>query len=72
MNIIKIGNLNFTRKGILIIAIGVFCTGVLLGASILLTTKSESNYLILLFLLLNIPIWYFFKPKLKREITQSS
>ena len=72
MNIIKIGNLNFTRKGILIIAFGVFCTGVLLGASILLTTKSESNYLILLFLLLNVPIWYFLKPKLKREITQTS
>ncbi|MFD1293838.1 hypothetical protein ACFQ5N_08330 [Lutibacter holmesii] len=71
MKTFKIGNLILTKKGILIIALGFFCTGVLLGASILLSTKSESNLRILLFLILNIPIWIYLFPKIEREITRT-
>ena len=70
MKTIKIGNLILTAKGILIIALGFFCTGVLLGASILLSAKSESNFRILIFLILNIPLWIFLLPKIEREITK--
>ena len=70
MKTFKICNLIFTKKGVLIIAFGLFCTGILLGTFIALSLKNESNFNIPLFLIFNIPIWYFLKPKLKSEITE--
>jgi hypothetical protein len=70
MKTFKIGNLIFTKKGVFKIAFGFFCTGILLGAFITLSLKNESNFNIPLFLIFNIPIWYFLKPKIKSEITE--
>jgi len=64
----KIGNLILTRKGIYTIAFGFFCTGILLGAFIANSVKTESNFNIPIFLLFNIPIWLFLIPKIKKEI----
>ena len=70
MNSITIGKLTFSKKAIMTIIFGLFCTGIILGAFIALSIDTESNFNILLYLLFNIPIWILLLPKLKKEIIE--
>ena len=70
MKLLTIGKLVFSKKAILTICFGAFCFGIILGAFIMHSIKTESNFNILLFSLFNIPIWILLKPILKKEITE--
>ena len=71
MKPIKIGKLTISKKGIQMIAFGFFCTGILLGAFIAHSIKTDSNFNIPIFLIFNVIIWRFLRPKIKREIIES-
>ena len=68
MKQIKIGNLTFSKKAIQSIAIGLFCTGILIGALIAHRIKTESSFDFGLFIIFIVPIWFVLKSKLKTEI----
>lgn len=69
MKPIQIGKLIFSKKALLTITFGSFCTGVILGALFYHSIKTESNFNFLLFFLFSIPIWILLIPKIKKEIT---
>ncbi|TDE03240.1 hypothetical protein [Flavobacterium hiemivividum] len=71
MKSITIGKLTFSKKAISLTATLFFSFGVLLGAFITLSIESESKFNFLLFLLLNIPIWAYLMPKIRKEITEN-
>ncbi|WP_375241419.1 hypothetical protein [Polaribacter sp.] len=71
MKQIFIGKLAFTRKAILIIALGFFLTGVLLGSFIFSSIKSNLSFNSISFFFLNISIWALLIPKISKEITEN-
>jgi hypothetical protein len=66
---LSIGKLTFSKKGIETICFGAFCFGILFGAFVAHSIKTESKFNILLFGLFTVPIWILLKPILKKEIT---
>lgn len=71
MKLIKIGKLIFSRKTILTIAFGLFCTGVLLGAFIASSIETNSNFNFPLFFLSNVPVWFVLKKNIKIELMEN-
>lgn len=71
MKQIFIGKLAFTRKAILIIALGFFFTGVLLGSFIFSSIKTNTSFNSISFFFLNISIWALLIPKISKEITEN-
>lgn len=68
MNQIKIGNLAISKKALGLLAIGFFCSGLTLGAFILLSIKTNSNFNIPIFLILNVAIWMPLTSATKKEL----
>lgn len=67
---LKIGALHFTKKAILLIMLGFFLNGILIGTSVYLNIRQDSNFKIYLYFPVLILIWYFLIPFLKKEITE--
>ena len=67
MKSIKIGKLIFSRKTILTIAFGLFCTGIILGAFIASSHETDSNFNFPLFLLFNVPVWFVLRKSINIE-----
>ena len=65
MKSIKIGKLFFSRKTILTIAFGLFCTGIIFGAFIASSHTTDSNFNFPLFLLFNVPVWFVLRKNIK-------
>lgn len=70
MKPLTIRKLIFSKKAIQTICFGAFCFGIIFGAFLMHSIKTESNFNILLFSLFNIPIWILLSPILKKEITE--
>ncbi len=70
MKPLTIGKLVFSKKAILTICFGAFYFGIIIGAFIILSIKTEYNFNIFIFSLFIIPIWILLKPILKKEITE--
>lgn len=69
---LKLGNLHFTKKAILILSFGFFLTGIILGGLIISSTKSNESFSIIYFMLANIPIWFFTFRFLGDEVVEKS
>jgi hypothetical protein len=66
---LSIGKLTFSKKAIETICFGAFCFGILFGAFVAHSIKTESKFNVLLFGIFYFPIWILLKPILKKEIT---
>lgn len=69
---LKLGDLYFTKKAILIISFGFLLTGIIVGASIFSSIKSNEKFNLIYFLLANIFIWFFTFRSLKNEMFEKS
>ena len=69
---LKLGNLLFTKKAILILSFGFFLTGIILGGLIISSIKSNESFSIIYFMLANIPIWFFTFRLLQNEVFEKS
>lgn len=70
MKQIKIGNLTFSRKAVQSITVGLFFTGIVIGALIAHRIKTESSFNFGLSNIFFIPIWFVLKSKLKTEMVK--
>lgn len=67
---IRIGKLIFSKKAIGLIALGTFCSGLLMGGFIFLNIKTSSSFYIPLFLILNVLIWLSLGSAIKNELSE--
>jgi hypothetical protein len=69
---LKIGNLNFTKRAILILSFGFFLTGIILGGLIISSIKSTESFNLMYYMFANIFIWFFTFRSLKNEVVEKS